>query len=67
MYIRKHRESLNMTQSQLALQLGVSRTAVAMWETGVNFPSVPLLIKLSEIFNCTIDELVKGEKENGIN
>jgi len=61
MTIKKHRESSNMTQTQLALKLGVTRTTVTMWEMGINYPTVENLIKLSEIFNCTIDELVKGE------
>lgn len=67
MCISEFRKKRGLTQNDLAILLGVKRSCVAKWETGVNFPSVPLLIKLSEIFNCTIDELVKGEKENGIN
>ena len=64
MSIKEHRKSLKMTQKQLAFVLGVTRTTVTMWETGKAYPAVETLIKLSEIFNCTIDELVKGE-QNG--
>ena len=63
MLIKEHRESHKMTQNELAEILGVNRSAVAMWETGKNYPSVRQLIKLSEIFHCTIDELVKGEEK----
>lgn len=62
MTIKFKRESLNMTQGQLAESLGVKRSTLAMWETGRNFPRVEILIKMSELFNCTIDELLKGEK-----
>lgn len=61
MSIKEHRKSLEMTQKDLALLLGVNRTTVTMWETGKAYPAVETLIKLSEIFNCTIDELVRGE------
>ena len=64
MAIKKFRESRKMTQQDLAAYLGVSRSSVAAWETGLAYPRVEILIKLSELFGCTIDELVKGEKEN---
>ena len=46
---------------QLAELVGVDRSTVAKWETGIAYPRVEILIKLSEIFGCTLDELVKGE------
>ena len=48
-----------MTQKELADRLGVSRSTLAMWETGKSYPRVEVLIKLSEIFGCTIDELIR--------
>lgn len=59
MKIKEFRESLNMTQKELADYLGVSRSALAMWESGCNYPHVETLIKLANKFNCTIDELVR--------
>ena len=53
-----------MTQTQLAEAVNVSRSAVASWENGAAYPRVEILIKLSEIFGCTLDELVKGEEQN---
>ena len=66
MDIRSRRMSLNMTQSDLALVLGVSRSALAMWETGKSLPRAELLPKIAQILNCSVDELLRtGEqKEN---
>lgn len=57
------RKKKKMSQSELANKLNVTQSMVAKWENGKNMPSVEILIKLSEIFECTIDELVKGKKK----
>ena len=66
MDIRSRRMSLNMTQSELSGVLGVSRSALAMWETGKSLPRAELLPKIAQILNCSVDELLRtGEqKEN---
>ena len=63
MNIKKHRMQKNMTQSYLANLLGVDRSAVAKWESGKSLPRTEILIKLADLFGCTIDELVRGVKE----
>lgn len=63
MKIKEFRQERNFTQLSLAKKLGVSQSAVAKWENGDTFPRTNILQKMSELFNCTIDELVKGEKE----
>lgn len=60
--LRKKRKDFGYTQGQLSLACGVDRTTVTKWETGKSSPSIENLKKLSEIFNCTIDELVKEGK-----
>jgi DNA-binding XRE family transcriptional regulator len=50
-----------MTQEQLAMLLGVSRQSVAKWESGQSTPEVDKLLKMSELFGCTIDELVSDD------
>lgn len=54
------REEKNISQTQLALKMGVSQQAVAKWETGESMPRAEKLIQLAEVLNCTIDELLKG-------
>ena len=63
MFIKERRESSKMTQADLARAVGVKRSTVAMWESGAVYPRVEFLIKLSDLFGCTIDELVRGEKK----
>ncbi len=55
------RATRNMTQEHLAMLVGVSRQSVAKWEAGRSNPEMDKLIKLCEIFDCTLDELVQGD------
>lgn len=55
------RQQRNMTQEQLAMLLGVSRQSVAKWEAGQSTPEVDKLMKMAELFDCSLDELVKGD------
>lgn len=55
------RAANNMTQEQLAMLLGVSRQAVTKWESEKSYPEMDKLLKLCQIFNCTLDELVQGD------
>ena len=58
-FLRSHHQ---ITQEQLAEQLGVSRQSVSKWENNFAVPELDKLIKMSEIFSVTIDELV-GRKQ----
>lgn len=50
-----------MLQSDVAAALNVDRTAVAKWEAGINKPTADNLIKLSKLFKCSIDSLLKED------
>ncbi len=63
MQIKRLRESHMFTQQQLADALGVARSAIANWESGIAKPRADLLPKLAALFHCTIDELF-GEPDN---
>lgn len=62
MNIKSIRESSNLTQEELACKIGIKRSTVAMWESGQSKPRADVLIKLSRILGCTIDELLGIEK-----
>lgn len=51
----------NWSQSDLADMLDVSRQSVSKWETDASIPELDKLMKLSELFGVTLDELVNGE------
>lgn len=55
------RMSRNMSQKDLADLLNVDRTTVAGWETKDRMPDVFLLIRIADIFDTTLDELVGRE------
>ena len=56
--IKKERENLNLTREDLAKKLGVSYSAIAMYEQGNREPNNEIILKMCEIFNCTIDYLM---------
>ena len=62
-FIRGLRESKDMTQDDLADVVGVTRQAVSNWELGKSVPDSGILLALSELFQVTINELLKGEKD----
>lgn len=62
MEIERIRVSKNMTQEQVGQSVGVSRSTVAMWETGKTKPKADTLLALSALFNCSIDELLGNER-----
>jgi transcriptional regulator with XRE-family HTH domain len=57
--ILKLRKANNLSQEQLAEQLGVSRQSISKWESGQSTPEIENLGILSRIFNVTIDYLLK--------
>lgn len=59
--IKEERLKHNMSQQQLGEKLNISRQSISKWERGESYPSIELLIKISDIFDITLDELVKGD------
>lgn len=56
--ISKLRKRNNMNQTELAEKMNVRQYVVSSWETGRSEPSIEQLIKLSDIFNVSIDYLL---------
>ena len=61
--IREERERLGLSQEDLARQIFVSRQTVSNWETGKTYPDVQSLLLLSNLFEVSVDSLVKGDVE----
>ena len=61
--IKLYREKKNMTQNEIAEILGVKATTVSKYEAGTLEPNIESIKKLSEIFEITIDELLKDEDD----
>ena len=61
--IAEKRKQMHLTQEELAFKLNVSPQAVSKWENDLSIPDVTLLIALSDLFNISLDELIR-EKQN---
>lgn len=55
------RGTRTISQAELAQELGVSRQSVAKWEAEKSYPEIDKLIKLCDLFGCSLDDLVRGD------
>ncbi len=60
--IKLYRENKNMTQGEVAKILGVKAATISKYEAGILEPNIESLKKLSELFEVSIDELLKEDK-----
>lgn len=58
------RRQANLSQQELAEQLHVSRQSISKWELGTAKPDLDNMIRLSELFGVSLDELVLGKTQN---
>ena len=59
--IKNIRKKENLTQEQFAIKLNVSRQAVSNWENNKNLPDIGMLILMSDVFQISLDQLIKGD------
>lgn len=62
-HVKEHRARLGMSQEQLAEAIFVSRQTISNWETDRTYPDVQSLLLLSDLFETSVDELIKGDVE----
>lgn len=63
-FLREMRKRNGLTQEQLAEKLGVSNRSVSRWENGKNMPDFDLVIKLANLYEIGIEEILNGERKN---
>ena len=61
--IKKHRDELGHSQEELAEKIFVTRQSVSNWENGKTYPDLQSLLRLSDLFGLSLDELIKGDIE----
>ena len=61
-FIRELRHEKHLSQYQLADMIPISRQAISKWERGESIPDSSTLLRLSEIFKVTINELLNGKR-----
>lgn len=61
--IKKHRQEVQLSQEELAERIYVSRQTISNWENDKSYPDVNSLVLLSETFQISLDNLIKGDIE----
>jgi transcriptional regulator with XRE-family HTH domain len=61
--IRSARESCGLTQEAAAEKIMVSRQTISNWETGKSLPDIHSVIKMSELYGVSLDDLLKGDEK----
>ncbi|MCD7838014.1 MAG: helix-turn-helix domain-containing protein [Clostridiales bacterium] len=62
-FLRQRRRELNLTQEQLAQQLGVSNKTISKWENGWTMPDYSIVPALCEALDITVAELIQGQED----
>lgn len=65
-FLKELRKEKGLTQEQLAEKLLVSGRTVSRWETGLNMPDLSILIRISELYDVEIKEILDGERKSEI-
>lgn len=60
-FISLRRKQKNLTQQQLAEEIGVSNKTISKWETGKCMPDYSIIKSLCEKLDVTVEELIDGE------
>lgn len=60
--IKSARIQKEYTQEQSAENLIVSRQTISNWETGKSLPDIVSIIRMSDLYDVSLDELLKGDK-----
>ena len=61
--LKAARVKLNLTQEQVAAELFVSRQTISNWENEKSYPDILSIIKLSDLYSVSLDELLKGDRK----
>ncbi|MEG0339299.1 MAG: helix-turn-helix transcriptional regulator, partial [Oscillospiraceae bacterium] len=63
-FIATCRKEKGLTQFTLAEKLNITDRAISKWETGKSMPDPSIMLKLCELLNITVNELLTGERLN---
>ena len=61
--LKNARSEHGLTQEQVAEELGVSRQSISNWENNRSYPDIVSVIKLSDLYSISLDELLKEDKK----
>lgn len=55
------RKKAGYSQAYVAKKLGIAAASVCQWETGKTMPRASTLVRIAELYKCTIDELLSAD------
>lgn len=61
--LKESRTKSKMTQEQVAEKLFVSRQTISNWENEKSYPDIISVVKLSDLYSISLDELLKGDEK----
>lgn len=61
--LKNARVEMGLTQEKVAEEIGVSRQSVSNWENNRSYPDIVSVIKLSDLYSVSLDELLKEDKK----
>ena len=60
--LKEQREKLVLSQSMVAKQINTSHQNISRWESGKILPSIDFCVKLADLYEISLDELVGRDK-----
>lgn len=61
--LKEARTKTEFTQEQVAEEIGVSRQTISNWENGKSYPDIVSVIRLSDLYDVSLDYLLKGKED----
>lgn len=65
--IKNLRESAGLSQAELARKLGISRSSINAWESGLSAPTAAYIIEMAKLFHSTSDYILELDDKETIN
>lgn len=62
--LKNFRKAKGLNQEQLARKININRSTLSCYENGYREPTLKILKKMSEVLEVSLDELIKGERNN---
>ena len=60
--LKEQREKLGLSQSMVANKINTSHQNISRWESGKTLPSIDFCVKLADLYDITLDELVGRDR-----
>ena len=64
--LKELRKNSALTQKQIADVIGIDRSTYSYYENGKASPSLEVLVKISKVFNVTLDYIIYGEESKTV-